>query len=142
MSAPRTPRIPYGGDHNPEQWPRDVWDDDHRLFTRAGTDTHDFTVPDRTLDRVAGEGRRVCPATGTAALAPWLAPRHPEVNRTDFEGRRHRYGQRHTFCSSSPAYRAHTTALASRLAGRYAHHPAVRGITLDWYRFTTDALLG
>ncbi|MEU6470260.1 beta-galactosidase [Streptomyces massasporeus] len=227
-----THKIRYGGDYNPEQWPQEVWDEDQRLFTRAGIDTltvgvftwsvtqpapdsYDFTVLDRILDRAAAEGRRVCLATGTAALPPWLATRHPEVNRTDFEGRRHRYGQRHNFCPSSPAYREHASALASRLAERYAAHPALlawhvnneyggacycdrcadafrdwlrdrhgtldalndawwttfwshrytdwdqieppnaltehwcgpdhtafQGITLDWFRFTTDALLG
>ncbi|MFF5647635.1 beta-galactosidase [Streptomyces collinus] len=141
-----TRKIRYGGDYNPEQWPQEVWDEDHRLFTRAGIDTltvgvftwsltqpapdtYDFTVLDRILDRAATEGRRVCLATGTAALPPWLAKRHPEVNRTDFEGRRHRYGQRHDFCPSSPAYREHATALASRLAERYAHHP----VLLAWH---------
>ncbi|MFF8939900.1 beta-galactosidase [Streptomyces paradoxus] len=141
-----TQKIRYGGDYNPEQWPEEVRDEDHRLFTRAGIDTltvgvftwsltqpapdtYDFTVLDSVLDRAAVEGRRVCLATGTAALPPWLAKRHPEVNRTDFEGRRHRYGQRHNFCPSSPAYRAHATALASRLAARYAHHPAL----LAWH---------
>ncbi|MFD5228935.1 beta-galactosidase [Streptomyces qaidamensis] len=141
-----THKIRYGGDYNPEQWPQEVWDEDHRLFTTAGIDTltvgvftwsltqpapgtYDFTVLDRVLDRAAAEGRQVCLATGTAALPPWLAKRHPEVNRTDFEGRRHRHGQRHNFCPSSPAYREHTTALASRLAERYAHHPAL----LAWH---------
>ncbi|MFH9890214.1 beta-galactosidase [Streptomyces luteogriseus] len=227
-----THKIRYGGDYNPEQWPQEVRDEDHRLFTRAGIDTltvgvftwsvtqpgpdtYDFTVLDSVLDRAAAEGRRVCLATGTAALPPWLATRHPEVNRTDFEGRRHRYGQRHNFCPSSPAYREHATALAERLAERYVDHPALlawhinneyggacycdlcaeafrswlrerhdtldalndawwttfwshrytdwaqieppsaltehwrgpdhtafQGITLDWFRFTTDALLG
>ncbi|MEU3085157.1 beta-galactosidase [Streptomyces massasporeus] len=141
-----TRKIRYGGDYNPEQWPQEVWDEDHRLFTRAGIDTltvgvftwsvtqpardaYDFTVLDRILDRAAAEGRRVCLATGTAALPPWLAKRHPETNRTDFEGRRHRFGQRHAFCPSSPAYREHATALASRLAERYAGHPAL----LAWH---------
>ncbi|MGW7509346.1 beta-galactosidase [Streptomyces massasporeus] len=141
-----THKIRYGGDYNPEQWPREVWDEDHRLFTRAGidtltvgvfawsvtqpaADTYDFTVLDRILDRAAAEERRVCLATGTAALPPWLATGHPEVNRTDFEGRRHRYGQRHNFCPSSPAYREYATALASRLAERYAGHPAL----LAWH---------
>ncbi|MFF7484819.1 beta-galactosidase [Streptomyces luteogriseus] len=141
-----THKIRYGGDYNPEQWPQEVRDEDHRLFTRAGIDTltvgvftwsvtqpgpdtYDFTVLDSVLDRAAAEGRRVCLATGTAALPPWLATRHPEVNRTDFEGRRHRYGQRHNFCPSSPAYREHATALASRLAERYVDHPAL----LAWH---------
>jgi beta-galactosidase len=144
--SPSSPKIPYGGDYNPEQWPKDIADADHRLFTKAGIDTltvgvfswsltqpaedtYDFTVLDRILDRAAAEGRRVCLATGTAALPPWLAKKYPEVNRTDFEGRRHRYGQRHNFCPSSPAYRRSATELAVRLAERYAHHPAL----LAWH---------
>ncbi|MFD7940474.1 beta-galactosidase [Streptomyces sp. NPDC059755] len=143
---PRTDRIPYGGDYNPEQWPQDVRDEDHRLFTQAGVDTltvgvfiwsltqpdesvYDFTILDGILDRADAEGRQVCLATGTAALPPWLAKKYPEVSRTDFEGRRHRYGQRHNFCPSSSAYRRLATALAGRLAERYVNHPAV----LAWH---------
>ncbi|MGW7204478.1 beta-galactosidase [Streptomyces sp. NPDC054837] len=139
-------KIRYGGDYNPEQWSQSTWDEDHRLFTRAGIDTltvgvfswsltqpaentYDFTVLDRVLGRAAAEGRQVCLATGTAALPPWLAKKYPEVNRTDFEGRRHRYGQRHNFCPSSPAYRRLSTAMAARLAERYAGHPAL----LAWH---------
>ncbi|MFI6876793.1 beta-galactosidase [Streptomyces sp. NPDC050400] len=144
--APGTPKIPYGGDYNPEQWPAEVADEDHRLFTKAGVDTltvgvfawsllqptedvYDFEVLDRILDRAAAEGRRVVLATGTAAVPPWLARRYPEVNRTDFEGRRHGYGQRHNFCPASPAYRRLSTALADRIAERYADHPAL----LAWH---------
>lgn len=144
--TPQSPKIPYGGDYNPEQWPQEVWDEDHRLFARAGIDTltvgvfswsltqpaadlYDFTVLDRIIDRAAAEGRRICLATGTAALPPWLAKNHPEVNRTDFEGRRHRYGQRHNFCPSSPVYRRLSTTLAGRLAERYARHPSL----LAWH---------
>ncbi len=29
-------RIRYGGDYNPEQWPREVWDEDVRLMGEAG----------------------------------------------------------------------------------------------------------
>ena len=31
-------RIRYGGDYNPEQWPRSVWDEDVRLMGEAGVD--------------------------------------------------------------------------------------------------------
>src|SRR4029079_6835881 len=125
---------------------QEIHDEDHRLFTLAGIDTltvgvfswsltqtaesdYDFTVLYRVLHRVGAEGRQVCLATGTAALPPWLAKKYPEVNRTDFEGRRHRYGQRHNFCPSSPTYRRLATALADRLAERYAGHPAL----LAWH---------
>jgi hypothetical protein len=31
-----TDGISYGGDYNPEQWPREVWDEDVRLMHEAG----------------------------------------------------------------------------------------------------------
>ncbi|MGI5520419.1 Beta-galactosidase C-terminal domain [Micromonospora sp. CA-259024] len=32
MSLPVSAKVPFGGDYNPEQWPEDVWKQDHRLF--------------------------------------------------------------------------------------------------------------
>ncbi len=142
MTLPTTARMPYGGDYNPEQWPDDVWDVDHAAFslaridtltvgvfawalTQPDEDTYDLTVLERILDRAHAEGRQVCLATGTGALPPWLAHAYPEVNRTDFEGRRHVYGQRHNACPSSPAYRRLAARLAGRVAERFAGHPAV-----------------
>jgi beta-galactosidase len=135
-------KVRYGGDYNPEQWPEDVWAEDYKLFDAARIDTvtlgvfdwaltqpapdvYDFTLLDRIVERAAGEGREICLATGTGALPPWLARAHPEVNRTDFEGRRHRYGQRHNACPSSPVFRRLSTELARRVARRYAANPAV-----------------
>lgn len=142
MTLPRTPRIPYGGDYNPEQWPQEVWDADHAAFdlaridtltvgvfawssTQPAADSYDMSVLGRVLDRAHAEGRQVCLGTGTGALPPWLAHQHPEVNRTDFEGRRHVYGQRHNACPSSPVYRRSAAALAGEVARAFADHPAV-----------------
>jgi beta-galactosidase len=142
MTLPRTARIPYGGDYNPEQWAEPVWDEDHRAFDLAHIDTltvgvfvwsltqpaeevYDLEVLERILDRAHAEGRQVCLATGTGAVPPWMARTYPEVCRTDFEGRRHVYGQRHNACPSSPAYRRLAAALAGRVAERFADHPAV-----------------
>jgi beta-galactosidase len=142
VNLPRTAKIPYGGDYNPEQWPEAVWAEDYRLFDAAaidtltvgvfdwallqpGPDSYDFTLLDRIVERAAAAGRRLCLATATGALPPWLAHAHPEVNRTDFEGRRHRYGQRHNACPSSPVFRRLSAELARRIARRYAAHPAV-----------------
>ncbi|MDF2576074.1 MAG: Beta-galactosidase, partial [Agromyces sp.] len=142
MTLPAMSKIPYGGDYNPEQWSEEVWDDDHRAFDLAGIDlltvgvfswslsqpdeeTYDFSVLDRIIDRAHAEGRKVCLATGTAAVPPWLATAYPDVCRVDFEGRRHVYGVRHNACTSSPNYRRLATAMAGRIAERYAGHPAV-----------------
>jgi beta-galactosidase len=142
MSPPVTGKVPFGGDYNPEQWPEEIWDQDYELFDAARIDTvtlgvfdwaliqpapdvYDFTLLDRIVRRAAAENRGICLATGTGALPPCLARAHPEVNRTDFEGRRHRYGQRHNACPSSPVFRRLATELARRIARRYADNPAV-----------------
>ena len=142
MSLPVTRKVSFGGDYNPEQWPEAVWDRDYELFDAARIDTvtlgvfdwallqpaldvYDFSLLDRIVQRAAAEGRGICLATATGALPPWLARAHPEVTRTDFEGRRHRYGQRHNACPSSPVFRRLSTELARRIAQRYADNPAV-----------------
>ena len=135
-------KILYGGDYNPEQWPRHVWAEDQAAFDLAHIDTvtlgvfdwalisqkedeYDFTLLDDIVASVTASGRRFVMATATGALPPWLAHAHPEVNRTDFEGRRHVYGQRHNACPNSPVFRRLSRALAGRIAERYAAHPAL-----------------
>ena len=142
MTLPDSTKVPFGGDYNPEQWPEEVWDQDYRLFDAARIDTvtlgvfdwamiqpaadvYDFTILDRIVARAAAEGRGICLATGTGAHPAWLARAYPEVTRTDFEGRKHRFGQRHNACPSSPAFRRFATELARRIARRYADTPAV-----------------
>ncbi|NES13824.1 MULTISPECIES: beta-galactosidase [Micromonospora] len=142
MSLPGAAKVGFGGDYNPEQWPEPVWHQDYRLFDLARIDTvtlgvfhwallqpapdgYDFSLLDRIVERAAAEGRRICLATGTAAHPAWLARAHPEVTRVDFEGRRHRFGQRHNSCPSSPVFRRLSAELARRIAARYAGNPAV-----------------
>ncbi|MFD6445136.1 beta-galactosidase [Promicromonospora sp. NPDC060204] len=135
-------KILYGGDYNPEQWPRAVWEDDYAAFDKASIDTvtlnvfswatlqpdedtYDFARLDEIVARAVEGGRGIVLATSTGALPPWLAHRHPEVERTDFQGRRHVFGQRHNACPSSPVYRRLSAELAGRIAERYAGTPGL-----------------
>ena len=141
-SLPAGRKVRYGGDYNPEQWPREVWEADHAAFDLASIDTltlnvfswatlqpdedtYDFALLDAVVERAVAGGRDVVLATSTGALPPWLAHRHPEVERTDFQGRRHVYGQRHNACPSSPVYRRLSAELAGRIAARYAGTPGL-----------------
>jgi len=89
MSLPAAPKIAFGGDYNPEQWPEEVWTQDYRLFEAARIDTvtlgvfdwaliqpapgvYDFSLLDRIVERASAEGRHVCMATGTGAHPAWL----------------------------------------------------------------------
>ena len=142
MSLPRAAKIAFGGDYNPEQWPQEVWAQDYQLFDAARIDTvtlgvfdwaliqpaedvYDFSALDRIVQRATDEGRSICLATATGAHPAWLARAYPEVTRTDFEGRKHRYGQRHNACPNSPVFRRLSRELARRIAQQYAANPAV-----------------
>ena len=135
-------KMPYGGDYNPEQWPRDVWDEDMRLFDLArintGTvavfawsrlqpaeDQWDFGFLDDLLELMSSNGLQVCLGTATAAVPPWMARKYPDVLRVDFEGRQHEYGKRHNFCPNSPSYRKFSTQMARKMAERYHGQPGL-----------------
>ncbi|GHF35824.1 beta-galactosidase [Deinococcus metalli] len=135
-------KMPYGGDWNPEQWERPVWDEDVALFGHAGIDllsvnifawtalqpdkdTYDFARLDEILALLESRGLRACLGTSTAAIPAWMATRFPDVLRTDFQGRAHKFGDRHNACPNSPTYRRFAPALAGQLARRYAGRDVV-----------------
>lgn len=134
--------IKYGGDYNPEQWPREVWDEDVRLMQRGGVNLatvgvfswarleprpgeYDFAWLDDVLDTLHAGGIRVDLATATASPPPWLAKLHPETLPVTEEGVRLAVGSRQQYCPSSPAYRERARRLVERLVERYAGHPAL-----------------
>jgi len=142
MISEKLPRIWYGGDYNPDQWPEETWQEDMRLFRKAGInvatlpvfswarlqpdeDTWDFAWLDRVLDLLAKNGIFACIATSTGAVPPWLATKYPEVLRTTFDGTKRKYGHRHNACPTSPVFRRLSVQLARKLAERYASHPSL-----------------
>ena len=135
-------RILYGGDYNPNQWPREIWAEDMRLFKKAGINSatvnvfswakiqpseeeYDFSELDAIIETLGREGSDIVLATSTAALPAWMFKRYPEVARVDYEGRRHKFGQRHNACPSSLVYQKYAARLAEKLAERYGHNEHV-----------------
>lgn len=129
-------KILYGGDYNPEQWPEDTWEEDMRLLKLAhidvvtlnvfswaalqpSEDTYCFDKLDKIMETVTKHGMKVCLATSTGAHPAWMARRHPDILRTDFNGMKHKFGSRHNSCPNSPTYRKYSAALAAKLAERY-----------------------
>lgn len=142
MINPKLPKIWYGGDYNPDQWPREIWDEDMRLFRLAHVDVatlpvfswallqpeeerYEFGFLDEILELMAKNGIYACLATSTAAHPAWMARRYPDVLRVDYHGRRRRFGARHNSCPNSPTYRHYSAELARRLAERYKDHPTL-----------------
>ena len=135
-------RILYGGDYNPNQWDRSIWKEDMRIFRDArinsatinvfswsklqpSEDVYDFSELDDIVQMLSEEGYDIVLATSTGAMPAWMYKNYPEVARVDYQGRRHRFGQRHNACPNSKAFRHFASALVEQLAKRYGSNPHV-----------------
>ncbi|MFD2840701.1 beta-galactosidase [Populibacterium corticicola] len=141
-SALKVPMILFGGDYNPDQWPREVWDEDVRLMKDAGVNTvtvgvfswstiepqegvFSFDWLDEVMDLMAANDIRVVLATPTASPPPWFTLAHPEGLPITKAGVRLIHGSRDTYNPSSTAYREAAKRVTRELVQRYAQHPAL-----------------
>ena len=135
-------RILFGGDYKPNQWPKEIWEEDIRIFKKASINSatvnvfswakiqpsencYDFEELDQIIEKLSTEGFDIVLATSTAALPAWMFKKYPEVARTDYDGRHHKFGQRHNACPNSLVYQKYAERLATKLAERYGENPQV-----------------
>ncbi|WP_165068991.1 beta-galactosidase [Marisediminicola senii] len=135
-------RMWFGGDYNPEQWPREVWADDLRLMREAGVTVvtvgvfswarlepregeFDFAWLDDVLDGLHSAGIGVDLATATASPPPWMALHHPDILPVTRDGVRLSPGSRQHYSPSSATYRRFAERLVRAMVERYAKHPAI-----------------
>ncbi|WLW57484.1 beta-galactosidase [Streptomyces sp. YU58] len=135
-------RLAFGGDYNPEQWPESVWQEDVRLMREAGVTmvsvgifswalleprpgAYDFGWLDRILDLLHDNGIRVDLGTPTVVPPAWFYRAHPDALPVTADGVRLAFGSRGAICHSNADYRAAATTITTKLAERYADHPAL-----------------
>ncbi len=132
----------YGGDYNPEQWPREVWREDVARMQEAGVTmvsvgifswarispregVFDLEWLDEVIDLLHEGGIAVDLATATASPPPWVTHRYPGVLAQDADGATYWPGSRQQYSHASPDYRRLAAELTRTIAERYASHPAV-----------------
>ena len=132
----------FGADYNPEQWPRETWDEDVRLMREAGVNvvslaifswarlqpernTWNFAWLDEVIDLLHANGIAVDLATATASPPPWLSTEYPEILPVTQDGRTLWQGGRQHWRPTSPVFREHALKLVTAMAERYKGHPAV-----------------
>ncbi len=140
--AAHIPHLIYGGDYNPDQWPEETWLEDARLMKEAGVnmvslgifswpklqprpDKYDFEWLDHLMDLLHEHGVKVNLATPTAAPPAWLVYLHPEILPVTADGTTLWHGSRRHYCPHSLAYHEQVANLVTKLAERYAGHPAL-----------------
>ncbi|KAJ1558027.1 hypothetical protein HK096_003955 [Nowakowskiella sp. JEL0078] len=133
----------YGGDYNPEQWPREIWLEDAKLMKRAGVNLvsvaifswahleprqgdFEFNWLDDVISILADHGVNICLATAVASPPPWFSKMYPNSRPVDSKGVRLEVGSRQLYCPSSLELRRHAGILISRIAHRYSQNQAVR----------------
>jgi len=136
------PRLLFGGDYNPEQWPEDVWPDDVALMREAGVNTVTLGVFswgmfeidddqwnwdwfDRVISLLADAKISIDLATPTASPPIWLHREHPEILPVDRRGIRYHQGGRLQWCPSHPVWQEYAARVVTKLGERYGRHPAV-----------------
>jgi beta-galactosidase len=132
----------YGGDYNPEQWPREVWREDVRLMREARVNlvslgvfawasvepengVYEFEWLDTVMDLLHENGIAVNLATPTAVPPIWLVREHPEILPIMPDGQPFGFGSRLHYDPSSPIYRHYAARITRVLAERYSFHPAL-----------------
>ena len=136
IESQKVHKILFGGDYNPDQWPREIWEEDMRLFKLANVDivtlnvfswatlqpsenSYDFSQLDEIMALVRENGLNVCLATATAAHPAWMVKKYPDVLRTEFNGIKRKFGGRHNSCPNSLTYHKFSTNIAEKIATRY-----------------------
>ena len=137
-----TNRLRYGGDYNPEQWPRETWLEDVALMQQAGINLvsvgifswallepregeYDFGLLDDIIGLLHEAGIDVDLATPTAAPPAWFWKKYPDSRPVTRDGITLGNGSRGLVSPSSPDYRRAAAAITEQLARRYANHPAL-----------------
>ncbi|MCV9887339.1 beta-galactosidase [Metabacillus halosaccharovorans] len=151
MISKKIPKMIYGGDYNPEQYDLETMLEDMRMFKKANIDfvrvnifawatsqkdevTYDFTWLDEVIDTLHQHDIKVGIGTGTAAHPAWMAKKYPDILRTEFDGKRRKFGGRHNSCPNSPNYRKYASLFVEKLVDRYQNHPSVLlwNISNEW----------
>lgn len=139
MITTKISNIIFGGDYFPEQWPREVWQEDIQLMKEAGVnmvslaiftwaiiqpneETYNFQWLDEIMEMLAKNEIYVCLATSTAAPPIWLAYKYNDVLPMTESGQKIDYGSRQAYCINSPSYRKYIHKLAQKMAERYKNH--------------------
>ncbi|MEV7692632.1 beta-galactosidase [Microbacterium sp. NPDC089189] len=139
---PQLDGIAYGGDYNPEQWPRETWHEDVALMRQAGVNlvsigifswglietsegVFDFSWLDEIIELLHANGVRVDLGTPTASPPAWFFATYPDARVISRDGTVMGFGSRGMASHSAPEYQRASVRIATALAERYAAHPAV-----------------
>ncbi|KXA93170.1 hypothetical protein AKJ64_01225 [candidate division MSBL1 archaeon SCGC-AAA259E17] len=138
----------FGTAYYPEHWPRERWERDSELMSKAGFNTvrmaefawsklepeegkFNFEWLDEAIDIFDEKGIDVVLGTPTAAPPPWLTEKHPEVLPITEDGQIFGPGMRRHYCVNSEVYRDYTREIVSKMAEKFGNDNRIIGWQTD-----------
>jgi beta-galactosidase len=137
-----------GMDYYPEQWPKELWDQDLQMMKDANVSVvriaeftwslmepedgeFDFAWLDKMIAKINDYGIKVILGTPTEAPPLWLSLNHPDTLQIDDKGLARGTGTRRYYCVNSQIYQLFCDRIVYRLAERYGKHSGVVGWQID-----------
>lgn len=132
----------------PEQWSRDIWEEDARRMAEAGLTwvrigefawsrlepqpgQYEFDWLDDAIEVLGAQGLRVVLGTPTATPPRWMIDRHPDMIAVDAAGSPRKFGSRRHYCFSHEGYKADCATIVTKLAKRYGQNPHIAAWQTD-----------
>lgn len=137
-----------GAPHYPEHVDESYWERDAERMALAGFNVvrmgefawhifepregvFDFDLFDRAIEGLGRHGIRTIMCTPTATPPRWLTVKHPEILRTDVNGRAMSHGSRQHCDTTSPVLREFSRRITLAMADHYRDNPHVIGWQTD-----------
>lgn len=145
---PKEHLFSLGSYYYPEQWNELQWERDLKKMAEMGIEfTHfnefawsllepeegvyDFGWLDRAISIAAKYGLKVIMCTPSPTPPVWLSKKYPDILVCRDNGVSLQHGRRQHASWSSDRYCEYVKKIATKLAERYGHHPAVIGWQID-----------
>lgn len=141
-------KLKLGTCYYPEQWPKEMWEDDLERMLKAGLEViriaefawskvepkesqFEYDFFDEFLDLCDKVGMKVIFCTPTATPPAWLTEKYPESLNADIYGNKYRHGSRRHYNYNSPIYREKCETIVEELASHYGKRKCIIGWQID-----------
>ncbi len=139
----------FGVTFYPDQWPREIWDENYRKIAETGFNTvrfgemawdwverqdneFDWEELDTAMDLANKNGIKVVLGLASSQAPTWLLRKYPEVRPISNMGTLYpEYGPRPNICRDSETYKTLVQRYILAMVNRYKDHPALRAWQVD-----------